>query len=177
MRGAMPCTTTATGTAATVTKLVKMASTLPGARHKDVRAIAGVHAHHTDDIGLYFGFSGATIPPLTRRTHLSPLRDQLHGQQALLQSRRAKWNESMEMPLPEVATTSKSISSATIAAVNSFLSSSDESPATGCSGASRAAERGGTATAGVGCTQRRYPSTEVVTGGHLRRAEPAQKGT
>ena len=82
-----------------------------------------------------------------------PLRDQLHGQQALLQSRRAKWNESMEMPLPEVATTSKSMSSHAIAAVHSFLSRSDEPPATGCSGASRAAERGGMATFGVGCTQ------------------------
>ena len=52
MHGAMPCTTTATDTAATVTKLVKMASTLPGASHKDGHAIAGVHNHHTVDIGL-----------------------------------------------------------------------------------------------------------------------------
>ena len=52
MRVAMPCTTTATDTAATVTKLVKMVSMLPGARHKDGRAIAGVHNHPTDDIGL-----------------------------------------------------------------------------------------------------------------------------
>ena len=52
MHVAMTCTATVTGTAATVTKLVKMVSMLPGARHKDDRPMAEVHIHHTDDIGL-----------------------------------------------------------------------------------------------------------------------------